>query len=215
MVVNVNKDTIPEGFRGCCQLPYAHWLTYLILRARADPLPPQIQRELIDTVTVFAHYDPQQMMRTHVHLRAPVPPPAPRGPAPAPTPRGTRSSGAVRETEEEQDVAIGSVAEAEAEGEFDFTMDNSDDDYHLPIPDLPPRWHDREASSSTTSMDLALLAILAGSEQTSSGWLRSRLATTESRPPRLQHFTLGRMSSRGSFLPSRSSSLLIRPSRQL
>ena len=62
------EDTIAEGFRSRRQLPYAHWLTYLILRARVDPLPPHIQRELTDTVIVFPHYDPRQMMRTHVDL---------------------------------------------------------------------------------------------------------------------------------------------------
>jgi len=38
-------------------------------------------------------------------------------------------------------------------------MDSLDDDYHLPIPDLPPQQHDREAGSSTT-IDSTLLAIL-------------------------------------------------------
>ena len=68
------EDTIAEGFKDCRQLPYAHWLTYLILRARVDPLPPRIQRELTNTVTVFPHYDPRQMIRIHVDLRAPAPP---------------------------------------------------------------------------------------------------------------------------------------------
>jgi len=45
----------------------------------------------------------------------------------------------VPEIEEEQDITIGSIAEAEDEGEFDFATDSSDDDYQLPIPDLPPR----------------------------------------------------------------------------
>jgi hypothetical protein len=42
-------------------------------------------------------------------------------------------------TEEEQDVAIGSVADAEAEEEFDIATDSSDNDYQLPILDLPLR----------------------------------------------------------------------------
>jgi len=45
----------------------------------------------------------------------------------------------VTETEEEQDIAIGEVADAEAKEEIQFASDSSDDDYHLPIPDLPPR----------------------------------------------------------------------------
>ena len=63
-------------------------------------------------VTVFPHYDPRQMMRTHVDFRAPAPPPAPHGRAPPASPRATHSSGAVPEIEEEQDIAIGSVADA-------------------------------------------------------------------------------------------------------
>ena len=71
--------------------------------------------------------------------RAPAPPQAPRGTTPLTSPRATCSSGAVPEIEEEQDIAIGSVAVAEAQGEFKFATDSSNDDYHLPIPDLPPR----------------------------------------------------------------------------
>ena len=43
------------------------------------------------------------------------------------------------EIEEEKDIAIGAFAHAEAEEELDFASDTSDDDYRLPVPDLPPR----------------------------------------------------------------------------
>ena len=95
-------------------------------------------------------------------LRAPAPPPAPHGRAPPASPRATHSSGAVPETEEEQDITIGSVVDADAEGEFHFASDSSDDDYHLPIPNLPPRQHDHEAGGSSTAIDPVLLAILEG-----------------------------------------------------
>jgi hypothetical protein len=36
------EDTIAKGFKRHRQLPYAHWLTYLILWAHANPLPPQV-----------------------------------------------------------------------------------------------------------------------------------------------------------------------------
>jgi hypothetical protein len=36
------EDKVAEGFRGRRQLPYAHWITMLILHARAHPLPPHI-----------------------------------------------------------------------------------------------------------------------------------------------------------------------------
>jgi len=101
LVVSEIEDTILESFRGWRQLPYAHWITLLILRARPVSLPAHLQRELTDSDTVFPHYDPKQMLRAHYDLRAPRPPSAPRGPMPPPSPRGTRSSGAVPETEEQ------------------------------------------------------------------------------------------------------------------
>jgi hypothetical protein len=113
-------------------------------------------------VTVFPHYNPRKMMRKHVDLRAPTPPLAPHGRAPPTSPRATHSSGAVPETEEEQDVAIGSVADAETKEEFDFATDSSDDDYQLPILDLPPRQHDHKVGGSSSATDLALLVILEG-----------------------------------------------------
>jgi hypothetical protein len=58
-------------------------------------------------------------------------------------------------------LAIGPVAEVEDKGEFDFAIDSTDDDYQLPILDLPPRQHDCEAGSSTTT-DTDLHAILEG-----------------------------------------------------
>ena len=102
------------------------------------------------------------MLRAHVDLRAPAPPPAPRGRAPLPSPRATCSIGAVPETKEEQDIAIGAVADAEAEEEIDFASDSSDDDYHLPILDLPSRQHDHEVGGSSSATDPTLLAILEG-----------------------------------------------------
>ena len=101
------------------------------------------------------------MLRAHHDLRAPPPPRAPCRQVPPPCPRGTRSSGAVLETEKEQDIAIGAFADAEAE-EFDFASDSSDDNYSLPVPDLPSRPHDHKARGSSSASDPALLAILEG-----------------------------------------------------
>jgi len=81
---------------------------------------------------------------------------------PPPSPWGTRSLGAVPETEEEQDIAIGAFADAEAEEGFDFASDSSDDYYHPPVSDLPPRMHDHEAGGSSSASDPALLAMLEG-----------------------------------------------------
>ena len=48
LIVSGIEDTILESFRGRRQLPYAHRITMLILRARPIPLPAHLQRELSD-----------------------------------------------------------------------------------------------------------------------------------------------------------------------
>ena len=134
----------------------------LILRARPEPLLAHLHRELTDVDIVFLHYDPRQMLRAHHDLRAPPPALAPHGQVLPPSPRATRSSGVVPEIEEEQDIAIGAFADAEAKEEFEFALDSSDNDYRLPVPDLPPRQHDHKARGSFSAIDLALLAKLEG-----------------------------------------------------
>ena len=42
LIVSKIEDTILESFRGHRQLPYAHWITLLILRARPEPLPAHL-----------------------------------------------------------------------------------------------------------------------------------------------------------------------------
>jgi len=42
LIVSEIEDTISESFRGRRQLPYAHWITLLILRARPVPLPAHL-----------------------------------------------------------------------------------------------------------------------------------------------------------------------------
>ena len=59
LVVSEIEDTIAESFRGRRQLLYAYWITLLILRARLEPLPAHLQRELRDSDTVFPHYNPR------------------------------------------------------------------------------------------------------------------------------------------------------------
>ena len=44
-----------------------------------------------------------------------------------------------------------------AKEEFEFASDSSDDDYHLPVPELPPRQHDHEVGGSSSATDLACL----------------------------------------------------------
>jgi hypothetical protein len=45
------EDTLAEGFKGYRQLPYAHWICFLI-RSACD-LPAEIRAEISDTTTAF------------------------------------------------------------------------------------------------------------------------------------------------------------------
>jgi hypothetical protein len=49
------EDTLAEGFKGHRQLPYAHWI-YFLIRCACD-LPAEIQAEISDTMTTFPEYD--------------------------------------------------------------------------------------------------------------------------------------------------------------
>jgi hypothetical protein len=56
------EDTLAEGFKGHCQLPYAHWIYFLIWCA--CDLPAEIREEIIDTTTTFPEYDICQLWAT-------------------------------------------------------------------------------------------------------------------------------------------------------
>jgi hypothetical protein len=56
------EDTIAEGFKGHRQLPYAHWICFLISQAVCQ-IPPQIADELIHTTTEFLAYDTRQLVQ--------------------------------------------------------------------------------------------------------------------------------------------------------
>jgi hypothetical protein len=49
------EDTLAEGFKGHRQLPYAHWIRFLI--RRACDIPAEIRAEISDTTTSFPEYD--------------------------------------------------------------------------------------------------------------------------------------------------------------
>jgi hypothetical protein len=49
------EDTLAEGFKGHRQLPYAHWICFLIWCAY--DLPAEIRAEISDTTTAFPEYD--------------------------------------------------------------------------------------------------------------------------------------------------------------
>ena len=56
------EDTIAEGFRGHRQLPYAHWVTFLIHRA-VTVRSPEMIAEYSGATTEFPSYNLSQMIR--------------------------------------------------------------------------------------------------------------------------------------------------------
>jgi hypothetical protein len=53
------EDTLAEGFKGHRQLPYAHWICFII--RTAYELPIKIRAEISDTTTAFPEYDIRQL----------------------------------------------------------------------------------------------------------------------------------------------------------
>jgi hypothetical protein len=62
---------LAEGFKGHCQLPYAHWICFII-RSSCD-LPSEIIAEISDTTTAFPEYDIRQLWASITREQAPVP----------------------------------------------------------------------------------------------------------------------------------------------
>ena len=56
------EDTIAEGFRGHRQLPYAHWITFLIHRV-VTVRPPEMLAEYSGATIEFPTYNLTQMIR--------------------------------------------------------------------------------------------------------------------------------------------------------
>jgi hypothetical protein len=53
------EDTLAEGFKGHRQLPYAHWICFII-RSVCD-LPTEIRAEISNTTTAFPEYVIRQL----------------------------------------------------------------------------------------------------------------------------------------------------------
>jgi hypothetical protein len=53
------ENTLAEGFKGHRQLPYAHWICFII-RSSLE-LPSEIRVEISDTTTAFLEYDIHQL----------------------------------------------------------------------------------------------------------------------------------------------------------
>ena len=62
LLLSEMEDTIAEGFRGHCQLPYAHWITFLIHRA-VTVRPPEMLAEYSGATTEFPTYNLTEMIR--------------------------------------------------------------------------------------------------------------------------------------------------------
>jgi hypothetical protein len=147
------EDTLAEGFKGHRQLPYVHWICFLI-RSACD-LPAEIRAEISDTTTAFPEYDIQQLWASITQEQAPR--------------QGQRQRAEVSETIAEQDQTVEGLAEAElvdldaqsADLDEDDATDSTDDDYQ-PLPWYRSRSHDHEAggSGSASRSDPAMVAIL-------------------------------------------------------
>jgi cytochrome b561 len=64
------EDTLAEGFKGHRQLPYAHWIYFLIFMA-LTPLLAEVMAELTSTTTEFPEYDLHQLMGSSTRSRTP------------------------------------------------------------------------------------------------------------------------------------------------
>ena len=69
LILSEMEDTLAEGFRGPRQLPYAHWITFLIHRA-VIVRPPEMLAEYSGATTEFPTYNMTQMIR-HSVMRTP------------------------------------------------------------------------------------------------------------------------------------------------
>ena len=66
------EDTIAEGFRGHRQLPYVHWITFLIRKA-VTQRSPETMVEYTGATTEFRPYNMTQMLH-HSSTRRPSQP---------------------------------------------------------------------------------------------------------------------------------------------
>ena len=69
VILSEMEDTLAKVFRGHRQLPYAHWITFLIHRA-VIVRPPEMLAEYSSATTEFPAYNMTQMLR-HSRVRTP------------------------------------------------------------------------------------------------------------------------------------------------
>ena len=56
VILSKMEDTLAEGFRGHRQLPYAHWITFLIRKAVTQKFP-EMMAEYTGATTEFPPYN--------------------------------------------------------------------------------------------------------------------------------------------------------------
>jgi hypothetical protein len=71
LMMSEMEDTLAEGFKGYRQLPYAHWICFIIRSALE--LPSEISAEITETTTVFPEYDIHQLWASVTREQAPGP----------------------------------------------------------------------------------------------------------------------------------------------
>ena len=69
VILSEMEDTLAEGFRGHRQLPYAHWITFLIRKAITQK-SPETMAEYTGATIEFPPYNMTQMLR-HSSVRTP------------------------------------------------------------------------------------------------------------------------------------------------
>ena len=111
------EDTIAKGFKGHRQLPYAHWIIFLILKA-VQVRTPEMVAEYRGATTEFPAYNMAQRIR-HSTPQAPTQP---------------RRRPDVPESAAQQDEIIRGIAATEeepleAQEERSESSDSSNDDY--------------------------------------------------------------------------------------
>ena len=157
LLLSEMEDTIAEGFKGRRQLPYAHWITFLMLKA-VQVRTLEMVAEYKGATTEFLAYNMAQRIK-HSTPQAPTQP---------------IHRLDVLESAAQQDKIIRGIAsteeeQLEAQQEVTESSDSSNDDYLL-IPHMPPCRHDAEAGSSSSAppapqIDPTLIAILERMQQ--------------------------------------------------
>ena len=138
LLLSEMEDTIAKGFKGRRQLPYAHWVTFLMLKCVQVRTLEMVAEYKAATIE-FPAYNMAQRIRHST-------PQAPAHPSHRPD---------ILESAAQQDEIIRGIAaieeeQLEAQQEMTESSDSSDDDY-LPIPQMPPRRYDVEAGSSSSA----------------------------------------------------------------